>query len=153
MCGASRYFEDLPVGTELHTSARTITEGLVELYAGVSGDFSYVHTDAERAERGLFGERVAHGLLTLSVLQGLMWQTRYDLETGMATLAWNDVRFPAPVRFGDTVRGVFTIREARASRSRPDAGIVVESCRLVNQRDEDVLMAEHVLMLRRRPAD
>jgi acyl dehydratase len=146
-----RYFEDLPIGTELRTSARTLGEGAVDLFAGLTGDFSYVHTDAEAASATIYGERIVHGLLSLCVLQGLMWQTRYTVDTGVATLGWERIRFPEPVRIGDTVRGVFTIREARESASRPDVGIVVEDCRLINQRGDTVVSGDHVLMVRRRP--
>jgi acyl dehydratase len=147
-----KYFEDLPVGTEFRTSGRTITEGAVDLFSGLTGDFSYVHTDAEAAADTIFGERIAQGLLSLCVLQGLIWQTRYTVDTGVATLGWERIRFPAAVRMGDTVRGVFTIREARESASRPDCGIVVEDCRLYNQHGETVVSGDHVLMVRRRAA-
>ena len=145
-----RYFEDLPEGATFRTSARTIGEAAVDTFAGVTGDFSYVHTDAAAASDTIFGERIAHGLLSLCVMQGLIWQTRYTVDTGVATLGWDRIRFPAAVRFGDTVHAEFTIREARESRSRPDVGIVVEDCRLINQHGETVVTGDHVLMVRRR---
>lgn len=144
------YYEDLPVGTAFRTSARTIGEGAVETFAGVTGDFSYVHMDAEAASGTAFGERIVHGLLSLSVMQGLIWQTRYTIDTGVATLGWEHIRFPVAVRLGDTVHAEFTIREARESRSRPEVGIVVEDCRLLNQHSETVVTGDHVLMVRRR---
>jgi acyl dehydratase len=145
------YLEDFAVDQVIETAARTVGDGLVDSYAGVTGDFSYVHIDAERAAAGIFGERVAHGLLSLSLLQGLLWQTGYLADTGLATIGWDKVRFPAPLRFGDTVRGRIVITEARPSRSRPETGIVVESCTLLNQDDEVVLTAEHASLVRRRP--
>lgn len=151
MSGHGRYFEEFEVGEELTTTGRTISEAMVDAFAGVTGDFSYAHTDEVAMQDTEFGRRIAHGLLSLCVMQGLMWQTGYSSQTGVATLAWDALRFPAPVRFGDTVRARFKIREKRPSRSRPEVGILIEECVLLNQRDEVVLTGEHVLMVRRRP--
>jgi acyl dehydratase len=147
-----RYFEDFTVGEEILTTGRTVSEAMVDAFAGVTGDFSYAHTDEVAMRSTEFGERIAHGLLSLCVLQGLMWQTGYTSQTGVATLGWETIRFPAPVRFGDTVHARFTIREMRPSRSRPELGILIEECALLNQRDEVVVTGNHVLMVRRRPA-
>jgi acyl dehydratase len=147
-----RYFEDFTVGEELVSTGRTISEALVDAFAGVTGDFSYAHTDEVAMQSTEFGERIAHGLLSLCVMQGLMWQTGYSSQTGVATLSWEAIRFPAPVRFGDTVQARFTIREKRPSNSRPEVGILIEECTLINQHDQVVVSADHVLMVRRRPA-
>jgi acyl dehydratase len=147
-----RYYEDFVLGVTFRTHARTIGAGLVDAFAGATGDFAPVHTDAIAASNTIYGERIAHGLLSLSVLQGLMWQTRYTLETGIASLGWDSVKFVAPVRIGDTVRAEFSIREARISTSRPDAGILVEDCRLINQDGKVVLKGDHVLLVKRRQA-
>ena len=146
-----RYFEDFTVGEELVTTGRTISEAMVDAFAGVTGDFSYAHTDEVAMQSTEFGERIAHGLLSLCVMQGLVWQTGYTSQTGTATLGWESVRFPAPVRLGDTVRCRFTIREMRPSNSRPNVGILIEECTLLNQRDEVVVTGDHVMMVKRRP--
>jgi acyl dehydratase len=147
-----RYFEDFSEGDEIVTTGRTISEAMVDAFAGVTGDFSYAHTDEATMQGTEFGERIAHGLLSLCVMQGLIWQTGYSSQTGVATLGWEAIRFPAPVRFGDTVRCRFTIREMRPSKSRPEVGILIEECTLFNQRDEVVVTGDHVLMVRRRPS-
>ena len=145
------FLEDFEIGEVFKTGARTIGEGMVDAFAGLTGDLHPVHVDEGAARAGLYGARIAHGMLSLSILQGLIVQTRYDLDTGVATVGWEKLRFPAPVFFGDTVRGEFTIKEARPSKSRPELGVVVEDCRLLNQRDEIVVSGEHVVMIRRRP--
>ncbi|HMK07640.1 MAG TPA: MaoC/PaaZ C-terminal domain-containing protein, partial [Anaerolineales bacterium] len=66
-----RYFEEFEVGMRLQTRARTITEGDIVTFAGVSGDFNSIHTDEVYATQSAFGRRVAHGLLGLSVVSGL----------------------------------------------------------------------------------
>lgn len=147
-----RYFEDFVVGEKLMTAGRTVGEGTIDMFAGLTGDFSDVHMDAEVMKETEFGGRIGHGILALGIMQGLMWQTNYNLGTAVATLGWDKIKSSAPLRAGDTVRAYWTIESKRESRSRPDMGILVEDCRLVNQRGQTVLSGEHVLMVRRRPA-
>lgn len=147
-----KYYEDFAVGEEIASNRRTIGEGTIDLFAGVTGDFSEVHTDAELMKASEFGERIGHGILALAVMQGLMWQTNYNTGTVTATAGWDKLKFRAPLRAGDTVQAQWVIKDKRLSASRPALGIVVEECRLVNQRKETVLTGEHVLMVRRRPA-
>ncbi len=146
------YFEDFVVGEKLTSAGRTIGENTIDLFAGLTGDFSDVHMDAEVMKQTEFGGRIGHGILALGIMQGLMWQTNYNLGTAVATLGWDKVKLSAPSRAGDTVRAYWAIESKRESRSRPHMGILVEGCRLVNQRSEIVLSGEHVPMVRRRPA-
>lgn len=146
-----RYFEDFVVGEEFVSMARTVGEGMIDAFAGVTGDWSEVHTDAELMAGTEFGERIGHGIFAVGIMQGLMWQTAYTQGTAVATLGWDKLKWTAPLRAGDTVRATWTIREMRPSASRPNTGIVTEDCRLVNQRKETVLTGEHVLLVRRRP--
>ena len=69
------YFEDLKVGQQLVSSARTVTESDIVTFAGLSGDYNQIHTDAEFSKETPFGQRVAHGLLGLSIASGLIVQT------------------------------------------------------------------------------
>jgi len=146
-----KWYEEFVVGEELISAGRTFGEGAIDQFAGLTGDFSQVHTDAEMMKESEFGERIAHGLFTLGIMQGLMWRTNYTQGTGVATIGWDKLRFVAPVRIGDTVRARWTIKEKRVSKSRPHLGIIIEECRLVNQRGETVLTGEHATMVRRKP--
>ncbi|PYO52130.1 MAG: acyl dehydratase, partial [Candidatus Rokuibacteriota bacterium] len=65
-------FEDLQVGDEYRSPGRTVTEADIVIFAGVSGDYNVLHTDAEYMKASLYGERIAHGLLGLSVQHGLL---------------------------------------------------------------------------------
>ena len=98
------YYEDFAEGRSWTTPSRALGEAEVMAFAELSGDRTYLHTDAEAAARGPFGERVAHGLLGLSVLSGLMINLGIVEGTVEAFLglAW---RFTGPIRFGDQVRG------------------------------------------------
>src|SRR5712692_7065700 len=65
------FFEDLKVGQEFTSPGRTVTEADIVIFAALSGDYNVLHTDAEHMKASIFGERIAHGLLGLSIQQGL----------------------------------------------------------------------------------
>jgi acyl dehydratase len=147
-----KYYDDLAIGEEFVSSRRTVSEATIDAFAGTTGDFSEVHMDGESMRDTEFGDRIGHGLLSLSLMQGLMWQTGFNVGTVVATIGWDRVRFAAPLKAGDTVQARWSIKDKRLSRSRPGFGITVEECRLVNQRKETVLTGEHVSLVRCRPA-
>ena len=88
------------------TDWREVTQGDINTFADLSGDDQWIHVDVERAKKeSPFGTTVAHGNLTLSLIDGL----RLDLisSSGFAlgvNYGWNKVRFPAPVPAGSRVR-------------------------------------------------
>jgi acyl dehydratase len=103
------------LGQEIVTERRTITEADVVLYAGLSGDFHPAHTDEVYAVSSVFGKRVVHGLLTLSLSQGLLMRT--GLRNYISALIGIDkVKFLFPVYPSDTVRSVFRVAELRPRR-------------------------------------
>ena len=69
------WFEEFEVGQRIHSAGRTVTESDIVNFAGLSGDFNRIHTDAEFSGETTFGQRVAHGLLGLSIASGLAVQT------------------------------------------------------------------------------
>ncbi|RYE11141.1 MAG: dehydratase [Hyphomicrobiales bacterium] len=146
-----RYFEDMPLGLVQHSAGRTISDADILLFGGLTGDLMQVHTDDEYCREREFGGRIAHGLLGLSMAQGLMLRTNYTQGTGVASLGWDEWRFVAPIRIGDTIRVRWTIRERRESRSRPDMGIVAEFIEVLNQHGAVVQHGIHRTMIRRRP--
>src|SRR5512133_1067418 len=97
--------EDVKVGTSL-SFTKTISESDVYLFAGITGDFSPNHIDAEYMKQGAYGERVAHGALMV----GLMSAASARMRLGRTvSLGYDRVRFVAPVRFGDTIATEYTI--------------------------------------------
>ncbi len=146
-----KWFEEFEVGQQLVSPARTVTESDILLFAGLTGDNAQVHTDEEYGKKMLFGGRIAHGLLGLGFMQGLMARTNYTQGTGVASVGWDKITFDAPIMIGDTIRAFWTIKEARPSRSRPEVGIIVEAIELKNQNGKIVQRAEHAIMMRRRP--
>ena len=145
------WVEDFRIGEERLSPGRTITEGDVMTFAGLTGDYSQVHTDEEFCRKTEFGTRIAHGLLGLAIAQGLSWRTNYTQGTGVATLAWDKWTFRKPIHFGDTVRARWRPIAKRESKSKPGMGIVTEYVELINQAGEVVQHGEHVTMIRKRP--
>jgi acyl dehydratase len=141
-------FDDLEVGQAWTSGARTITEADVVAFAGVSGDFNPIHTDTEHAQRGTFGERVAHGALVLAVATGLRQQQGIFRGSLKAWLGMRDWRFKAPVRFGDTLHvrtEIITMRETKD----PSAGLVEQAVSVCNQRGEEVAGGVFVTLMHR----
>jgi acyl dehydratase len=100
------YFEDVEVGFRFETPRRTVTEADLVAFSGISGDFNPLHTDSIFAARSIYGERVAHGALVLSLATGLRQRTGLFDGTLMGLLEIRSWRFAAPVRIGDTIRVV-----------------------------------------------
>ena len=143
---ARRTFDEIEIGEEYESPARTITESDIVFFAGVSGDFNVVHTDAELMKTSIFGERIAHGLLILSIQSGLLSRaTRPFATIGLSTLKW---KFKGPVKIGDTIR-VRTKVTAKRESDSGDAGIVTVERSVVNQRNEVVQEGETDMVVER----
>jgi len=145
-----RYYEDMDVGEEYESPARTITEADIVNFSALSGDWSPVHTDEEYCKKTPYKTRIAHGLLGLSITEGLKFRLpQFTSARYMASLYWN-YKFTGPILIGDTVRIRVRIQSKRETK-KPDRGIVVEYVTMLNQRDEVVQEGEHGLMVWRRP--
>ena len=131
-----KYFEELPAGTEFTTPARTVTEADVVAFAGFSGDYNPLHTDKEFAAKTPFGERIAHGMVSLAFVTGLLDKIGTIEGTALAFLGltW---KFKKAVKFGDTIAATLKVVEARKT-SRPGAGIVKFEVAVTNQNGEEV---------------
>jgi acyl dehydratase len=142
------YLEDFRVGEKAVSPGRTVTEADVVMFAGLSGDWNELHTNAEHMKNSLFGQRIAHGMLTLSIASGLSLrgQQRQAVEV-LAFLGMDNVRFMAPVFIGDTIRVESEVLEARPSKSRLETGILKFKNTVKNQRNETVATWETALMV------
>jgi acyl dehydratase len=144
-----RYFEDYELGGLRQTLGRTITETDIVLHAGQTGDFYPHHMDAEWCKTQEFGERIAHGTLIFSVAVGM---TAGVINPLAFSYGYDRLRFVRPVFIGDTIHVRVTISDKRDHPKRMDHGIVVELCEVFNQRQEVVLVCEHLLLAKRKPA-
>jgi acyl dehydratase len=142
-------FEDVEVGFRFETPGRTVTEADLVAFAGVSGDFNPLHTDRVFAAESIYGERIAHGALVLSLTTGLRQRVGLFDGTLMGLLEIRSWRFKAPVRIGDTIRAVCEVMELRET-SKPDRGVMVQRIDVLNQDETAVAGGEFVMLLRRR---
>lgn len=143
-----RYFDEIQAGEEYVTPGVTVTEAHVLQFAGLSMDFFQLHTNEEFARQTIFGRRVAHGLLGLAMADGL--KNRSELRVrAIASLGWT-WEFAGPVFIGDTIHVRMRVADRRASRSKPDRGVVTLHLEVRNQRDEVVQKGENRLMVERR---
>jgi acyl dehydratase len=144
-----RYFEEFQVGDVIVSAGRTITEADVVAFAGLSGDFTHIHTDAEVARQGMFGQRVAHGLLGLAVASGLTAQLGFLEGTALAfrELSW---KFSLPIFFGDTIHVEGTVNKLKAMR-RLGGGSVALGVKVINQETKVVQRGEWVILIASTP--
>ena len=142
------YFEDIAIGTEYASPGRTVTEADIVIFAGLSGDYNVLHTDAEHMKASLFGERIAHGLLGLSIQQGLLDRVVPGQAVGpLAAVKW---KFKGPIKIGDTIHVEARVA-AKKDGERSDAGLITVERRVVNQRGEVVQEGETDHVVGRRP--
>ncbi len=143
-----RYFEDIQVGDEYVSPGRTVTETDIVAFAGLSGDYNVLHTDAEYMRTSIFGERIAHGLLGLAIQSGLGTRA---MPRPFATLAFLGLRwrFKGPIKIGDTIKVRIKVTDKRET-SKPDRGIVVLERSVTNQRGDVVQEGDTDLMVERR---
>ena len=141
------YFEDYEIGEGRTTFGRTITEADFVVHAGHTGDFFPHHMDAEFMNTQPFGQRIAHGTMVFSIGVGL---TATVINPVAFSYGYDRMRFVKPVFIGDTIRTRVTIISKDDDPKRPDAGRVVERTEVLNQRDEVVLVADHIYVVERK---
>jgi acyl dehydratase len=143
----TRYFEDYQSSSSRETLGRTITEADIVIHAGQTGDFYPHHMDAEWCKRQSFGQRIVHGTLIFSVAVGM---TAGEVNPEAFSYGYDRLRFVKPVFIGDTISVRVTVKEKREATKSPLHGLVVELCKVFNQRNEVVLACEHLLMVTRK---
>jgi 3-hydroxybutyryl-CoA dehydratase len=144
------YYEEFNVGDTVTSAARTITEADVVNFAALSGDWNAIHVDAEYAKGGMFGERIAHGLLGLSVASGLAVQLGFIENTVIAFRGINWT-FSGPIKIGDTIRMRAQIAEKKPM-PRLGGGLVTFNVEVLNQRGETTQKGTWSMLIKMRPA-
>lgn len=132
------YFEEFQPGQQIVTAGRTIGESDVLAFAGLSGDFNPIHTDAEFSKSTPYGQRIVHGLLCLSIAVGLTMRSGFLGGTVLAFREIADWKFVKPVLLGDTIRAEVEVAETKAL-PRLHAGMVMLTVTVKNQHDETTM--------------
>ncbi len=140
------YFEEMEPGQARDCGGRTLTETDIVLHAGQTGDFYPHHMDAEWCKTQEFGQRIAHGTLIFSVAVGM---TAGAINPQAISYGYDRLRFIKPVFIGDTLRVTAEIVEKREHK-KPEFGVAVERVTVLNQHGVTVLVADHLLVVRRR---
>lgn len=144
------HVEDFVPRAEWTTRARTIGEGDISLFAGLSGDFNPLHVDETFCAGTPYGTRIMHGPLGLAMAIGLMSQHNLIDGTaiGLLNVNWD---FKGPVKIGDSIHARVTCTESRASRT-PGRGVVTLRLEVINQRGAVVQDGTMTLLMRSREA-
>ncbi len=146
----SLYFEDFEEDLTIVTPARTITETDIVNFAALTGDWTNLHTDAEFAKTTMFGQRIAHGLLILSVASGLAVRLGFMEDSVMAFLSVDEWKFKAPVFIGDTIHVEAKVSSLRKLR-RLGGGAVTLDVSVLNQKGETVQNGKWTVLIKNRP--
>lgn len=145
------YYEQFSVGQTFdHPIRRTITETDNILLTTMTHNPAALHLDAEYMKGTEFGRPLVNSCLTLSFMVGISVNDTTH-GTTVANLGWDEVRFPAPLFHGDTIRIESEVLEKRESKSRPDNGIVVLEHRAYNQSDELVGVCKRTALMHKLP--
>jgi len=144
------YFDDIEVGLKVTSAGRTIGEADIMLFAGLSGDWNPMHVDAEYSRAGIFGERVAHGLLGLSIASGLAMQLGF-LDRTVDAFTSLDWKFRGPIKIGDTIHMTAEVTKKKAMPGGQGGGFVSFNVVVKNQRDETAQRGKWMIVVKGKP--
>lgn len=149
---AGRYFDQWTIGDTIsHDIRRTVTETDNLLFTTMTHNPQPLHLDAEAAKASEFGQILVNGTFTFALMIGLSVGDT-TLGTLVANLGYDKLVMPKPVFIGDTMRCESEVTDLKESRSRPDAGIVTFTHRLINQRDEITCQCLRMALLKKATA-
>ena len=147
---AGRFFDEWQVGDRVdHAITRTVTETDNLLMSTLTHNPQPMHLDIEAAKASEFGQILVNSCFTFSLVVGVSVADT-TLGTLVANLGFDEVRFPKPVFYGDTLRFESECTDLRASKSRPNAGIVTWEHRAINQRGEIVCTMKRTALLQKK---
>lgn len=144
------YFEEFSVGQKIASVGRTVTEGDIMSFAGLTGDYNQIHTDAAFAAGTQFGQRIAHGLLGLSIAVGLLMRTGVLEGTVLAFREIVEWKFVKPVFIGDTLRVEMEVKELKAM-PRIGGGQALVALDVKNQKDETLMRGTLTVLVASKP--
>jgi len=144
------YFEEFSVGQKITSVARTVAESDILTFAGLTGDYNQIHTDAEFAKGTQFGGRVAHGLLGLSLAVGLLMRTGVLEGTVLAFREIVEWKFIKPVFIGDTLHVEMEVKELKPM-PRIGGGQALVALDVKNQKNETLMRGTLAVLVASKP--
>lgn len=144
------YFEDFIVGDVFDLGTITLTEEEIVAFAQ-RYDPQPFHVSAERAKESPFGGLIASGWHTIALFMGLLADVILNNAVSLASPGADEIRWLKPVHPGDVLTARLAVVESKASRSRPEMGIVRFRWEMINQAGEDVLTLLSTHFLGRKP--
>ncbi|MFC1919492.1 MaoC/PaaZ C-terminal domain-containing protein [Chloroflexota bacterium] len=135
---SNRYWEDFKVGERMATACLTITETHIVNFSSLTGDWHPIHTDDEFARHTVFGGRIAHGPLIFSLAVGLVVMSGIQTNRAIALLGADELKFPSPVRLGDTIYVEVEVMGKRETR-KSGQGVLVLQYTVKNQKGVTVM--------------
>jgi acyl dehydratase len=147
---AGLYYEDYEIGMKMVTRGRTITETDIVSFAGLTGDYNPMHTDAEFMKKHPFGQRIAHGMLSLSYAVGQAYQLGF-MEGTIIAFRGLEMKFSLPVLIGDTMHVELSVAEKKDA-ARLGGGLVTLDVKIINQDGRSVQSGQWTVLVMSRPA-
>lgn len=144
------FYEDYAIGAHMVTRGRTITETDIVNFAGLTGDYNPMHTDAEYMKTHMMGQRIAHGMLALSYAVGQAYQLGF-MEGTILAFRGLEMKFSLPVFIGDTLHVELTVREKKDA-ARLGGGLVTLDVKIINQHGKTVQSGEWTVLVASRAA-
>ena len=144
------YFEEFAVGQKIVSVGRTVTEDNIMTFAGLTGDYNQIHTDAEFARGTQFGQRIAHGLLGMSIAVGLLMRTGVLEGTVMAFREIVEWKFIKPIFIGDTLRVEMEVKDLKAM-PRVGGGLAMVGMDVKNQKNESLMRGTLAVLVASKP--
>ncbi|MBY7144294.1 dehydratase [Virgibacillus sp. NKC19-3] len=142
-----KYLEEYKINEQWTTRGRTITESDLVMFSAFSGDWFPLHTDEEYAKKTQYNQRIAHGMLVLSVATGLL---HFEPEIVVAFYGMDKVRFIRPTYIGDTIHLALNVIDVQVTNS--SQGIVTVQLEVKKQTEEVVVAAQMKLLINRETA-
>jgi 3-hydroxybutyryl-CoA dehydratase len=146
------YFEEFEIGQKIITVGRTVTESDIVTFAGLSGDYNQIHTDVEYSKATTYGQRVAHGLLGISIASGLAMRTGILENTVIFFREINNWKFIKSIFIGDTIHVEMEVAETKAL-PRIGGGSVVITLDVKNQSGETTMKGNWTVLVLSRPQE
>jgi 3-hydroxybutyryl-CoA dehydratase len=145
----NKFWDDFHIGDKLKTTRITVTETHMVTFGTLTGDFYPLHMDEEYAKTTAYGGRIVHGPLTFCLAVGLVGQANWFEDSIIAWIGVDNLRLLRPVKPGDTIHVDVEVA-SKKEISKKDRGVVTMKYHVMNQRAEEVLVADMNFMMHRK---